>query len=196
MPSGGSRKRAGRKKKWDETSMKVGVPSSIGNDLITLLERFYEKGIRGKELINLLNSVSTRTVKKYSYPASAGANSTSSAGGDFMDADDEDFNLFAELIPNPDNTVVIPVVGDSMIDIGIYPDDWLIVELINPLFQQPNEKDIVIASINDEVLVKRYVKEQGKIVLLSENKEHLPICESEASFSISGIVRNVIRRNL
>lgn len=196
MPSGGSRRDSGRKQKWGEPITKIGVPSSIGNDLIIMIEQLWEKGIIGKELIDALNSVEHPKVKKYDYPVSAGANSTSSVGGDSLNTDYEEIDLFQVLIPKPSNTIILPVTGDSMIGIGIYPGDWLIVEQIDPLFQKPQEEDIVIVSINDETLVKRYRKENGKVVLISENANHEPIRLSEGSIYISGIVKNAIRRDL
>ncbi len=196
MPSGGSRKEAGRRLKWGEPRTEIGVPSSISNDLIMTIEYLWEKGIRGKELIDALRSVEFRKVKKYDYPVSAGAHSTSSVGGDSMNTDYEEIDLCEVLISEPSRTILIPVTGDSMTGIGIYPGDWLIVEQINPLFQKPNEGDIVIVSVNDETLVKRYRREKEKVVLLSENENHEPIKSSEGSIYISGIVKSAIRRNL
>jgi DNA polymerase V len=113
-----------------------------------------------------------------------------------LNTDYEEIDLLEVLIPKPSSTIIIPVTGDSMIGIGIYPGDWLIVEQIDPLFQKPQEEDIVIVSMNDETLVKRYRKENGKVVLISENASHEPIRSSEGSIYISGIVKNAIRRDL
>lgn len=83
-----------------------------------------------------------------------------------------------------------------MTGIGIYPGDWLIVEQINPLFNRPKEGDIVIVSVNDEIMVKRYQQKDGKVILLSENDNHKPIVVSDESIYVTGVVRNAIRRNL
>lgn len=196
MPSGGPRQKAGRKPKWGEPLVKIGVPLSVGNDLVVVIEKLWEKGIKGQELIEVLRSVEFRKVRKYDYPVSAGAHSTSSIGGDSMNTDYEEIDLCEVLIEEPSKTIVLPVMGDSMIGIGIYPGDWLIVEQINPLYQQPKEEDIVVVAVNDETLVKRYRKEKGEIVLISENENHEPIRLSEGSIYVTGIVRNAIRRNL
>jgi DNA polymerase V len=196
MPSGGYRKESGRKMKWGEPIAKIGVPSSIANDLVRAIEEQWEKGITGKEIIATLNPVDRHKIKKYDYPVSAGANSTSSVGGDSLNTDYEEIDIVEVLIPKPNNTIILPVTGDSMIGIGIYPGDWLIVEQIDSFCQQPKEGDIVIASVNDEVLVKRYRKERGEVVLLSENENHKPIRYSGGSIYITGIVKNSIRRNL
>jgi DNA polymerase V len=197
MPRGGSRKEAGRRLKWGEPLAKIGVPSSISNDLISAIEYLWEKGMRGKELTEPLHFAELRRLKKYDYPVSAGANRTSNIGGESIHIDYEDIDLFAALIPKPSITVVMPVIGDSMTGIGIYPGDWLIVEEIDPLFQKPQDGDIIVAAVNDETLVKRYKRIRGKAVLLSENVNHEPIEEVEgSSIYITGIVRSAIRRNL
>ncbi|MCY7391714.1 MAG: hypothetical protein LH647_09565 [Leptolyngbyaceae cyanobacterium CAN_BIN12] len=196
MPSGGYREKAGRNEKYGEKRVEIGVPSSISNELVRTIDDFWNRGIRGKELIDALSSAEFRKIRKYDYPVSAGAHSTSSVGGDSMNTDYEEIDLCQALISEPSKTIIIPAMGDSMIGIGIFPGDWLIVEQINPLFQKPKEGDIVIVSVDDETLVKRYKKEKGKVVLISENENHPPIRASEGSIYISGIVKSAIRRNL
>lgn len=196
MPRGGSRKGSGRKYKFGEPLTDIGVPSSISNDLIVAIENLWEKGIKGKELIDILHSAKFRKVRKYDYPVSAGTHSTSSVGGDSMNIDYEEIDLCEELINESNKTIILPVMGDSMIGIGIYPGDWLIVEQINPLYQKPKEQEIVIVSVDDEILVKRYMREKGEVVLLSENKNHEPIRRAEGAIYISGIVKSTISRNL
>lgn len=196
MPSGGYREKAGRNEKYGEKRVEIGVPSSISNELVRTIDDLWNRGIRGKELIDALSSAEFRRIRKYDYPVSAGAHSTSSVGGDSMNTDYEEIDLCQALISEPSKTIIIPAMGDSMIGIGIFPGDWLIVEQINPLFQKPKEGDIVIVSVDDETLVKRYKKEKGKVVLISENENHPPIRASEGSIYISGIVKSAIRRNL
>ncbi|MGA1263251.1 MAG: LexA family protein [Prochlorothrix sp.] len=197
MPSGGSRKNSGRKLKWEESSAKIGVPQSLSLPLLMVLEDLWEQGWRTQEITDALRSVRTHKVKKYDYPVSAGSHSTSSVGGDSMNTDYEEIDLQDELIGDPGKTIVIPVTGDSMIGIGIYPGDWLIVEQINPLFQKPREEDIVIVAVNDEILVKRYRTEKGSVILASENENYEEIREVDGcSIYVSGIVKYAIRRNL
>ena len=113
-----------------------------------------------------------------------------------MNIDYEEIDLYEELINESNKTIILPVMGDSMIGIGIYPGDWLIVELINPLYQKPKEEEIVIVSVDDETLVKRYRREKGEVVLVSENENHEPIRRAEGAIYISGIVKSAISRNL
>jgi DNA polymerase V len=196
MPRGGAGRNAGRKPKWGEKIVNIGVPSSIGNDLIRILEILWDKGLRGTDLIVALESVEFNKVRKYDYPVSAGAHSTSTVGGDSMNTNYEDIDLRATLIGDANDTIIIPVIGDSMIGIGIHPGDWLIVKQINPLYEQPEEGNIVIVSVDDETLVKRFTRQNNEVVLVSENEAHKPIRPSEGSIYVSGIVKSAIRHNL
>jgi DNA polymerase V len=194
MPSGGSRKSAGRKPKWDgENSIRVRIAQSIANGPLHEIENLWEQGYRGEELTAALRSIKFRTVKKFSNAVSAGAHSTSSVGGDSMNEDYEEIDLAEVLIGNSNETFIVPVTGDSMIGIGIYPGDWLIVDSQNT---DPQEGDIVVVAVDDEIMVKRFHQEDGQIVLLSENVNHPPIRRTEGSIFINGIVKNSIRRNL
>ncbi|NJR70032.1 MAG: hypothetical protein HC771_16335 [Synechococcales cyanobacterium CRU_2_2] len=194
MPSGGSRKSAGRKPKWDgETSIRVRVAQSIANGPLHEMENLWEEGYRDKALTAALQSVKFRTVKKFDNAVSAGAHSTSSVGGDSMNDDYEEIDLAEVLIGNSNETFIIPVTGDSMTGIGIYPGDWLIVDSQN---KDPQEGDIVIVAVDDEIMVKRFHQEDDQIILLSENVNHPPIRRSEGSIFINGIVKSSIRRNL
>ncbi|NEP15452.1 MAG: hypothetical protein F6J97_00950 [Leptolyngbya sp. SIO4C1] len=199
MGRGGRRENAGKKLKWGEEASRIGVPKSIGNDLVSTLEHLWEKGVRGQELINALQSAEFRKIRKYDYPVSAGEHSTSSVGGDSLNTNYEEVDLLQTLIEEPDRTFIVPVSGDSMIGIGIYPGDWLIVEKLASHSPESINGQIVVVAVNDETMVKRYKQGDGEIILESENDEHSPIRvseSSEASVYVSGIVKNAIRRNL
>jgi len=161
-----------------------------------VISAFYAKRIRGKELIELWRHAEPRKISKYDYLVSASASSTSLVGGDASSIDYEEIDLWEVLIEKPKNTIIIPVTGDSMVGIGIYPGDGLIVEQINLPYQNSEEEDIVVVAVDDETLVKQFRREQGEIVLVSENENHAPIRRSEGSIYITGIVKTAIRRNL
>ncbi|OGU59851.1 MAG: hypothetical protein A2X64_04060 [Ignavibacteria bacterium GWF2_33_9] len=99
------------------------------------------------------------------------------------------FNIF-ELIKNkPEDYFLVRVNGESMIDAGISDGDSLIV---NSKIS-PKENDIVIAQLNGEMLVKRYREKEGKLYLISANKNFLPIeVFPFEQFSIIGVVKFVI----
>ena len=79
------------------------------------------------------------------------------------------------------------VRGESMLDAGIFPGDYVIVR------QQPeaNSGEIVVALIGDEATVKRYSLRNGQVWLVPANDAYSPIDGSEAR--IIGIVTAVAR---
>lgn len=78
-----------------------------------------------------------------------------------------DFNEL--LIDNVASTFVLKAAGESMIDAGIQPGDYLVVNRS----REPKNQDIVIMQINNEFTVKRYIKEKGQIYLKAENSSGL-----------------------
>ena len=73
-------------------------------------------------------------------------------------------DLNEHLIKNPGATFFLRVAGTSMTNAGIFPDDILIVDKS----QQVQNRNIVIAIIDNEFLVKRYRSFQGDIFLVDE----------------------------
>lgn len=192
MSSGGSRYGAGRKPLWDRPSGKVKIPIDIGHNIERLIRDLDTDGIDDAEKIRLWESAKNQKIRKYNSPVSAGAHMTSSITGDSLHSDYEEVNLLNLLIPNPGSMDLLTVTGDSMIDIGIFPGDLLIVERT----KIAKDNDIVIVSIDDEIMVKRFCFKEKSILLISENKEHLPIDISDREYQISGIVKKSIRCNL
>lgn len=93
------------------------------------------------------------------------------------------------LLPHKETTFYVRVTGESMLNIGIFPGDMLIVDRsISPIYGH-----IVIALVNGEMTVKRLEKISGKIYLCAENDEYPDIYISEFdNFAIWGVVTNVI----
>lgn len=209
MGRGGKRQGAGRPKgKVDTKSVRLSIPvAEIAKqvDAKVRLQEITSDQARAR-LHSLLPRQSTniavplnvqelghphREIRMYSAPVAAGIQRT------FLNDDGlEKVDLNEELVKHPAKTFIIKeVVGDSMIDVGIHEGDQLIVEEIDDPFRQPKQGDIIVAVVNDEVMVKRYRKVNGKILLVSENKsrnyEPLEIKE-EMSFRVLGIVKKSI----
>ncbi len=93
------------------------------------------------------------------------------------------------LIRNPAATFFLRVTGNSMINVGIFDNDILIVDRsIEPL----NGK-IVIAAINGEFTVKTLFKKGDKVRLIAENDAYRPIeITTDMDLHILGVVTNVI----
>ncbi len=83
---------------------------------------------------------------------------------------EEKLNLNKHLIKNKESTFFVRVSGDSMINVGIFNNDILIVDRsLTPVIHS-----IVIASIDGELVVKKLVRNKvGKdFYLKSENKDY------------------------
>jgi len=80
------------------------------------------------------------------------------------------FPIPAEYMPNT-QSFMLRVKGDSMINIGIFDGDTIIVQ------QQKTAKngDIVVALVEDSATVKTFYKEDGHIRLQPENDNMEPI---------------------
>jgi repressor LexA len=79
------------------------------------------------------------------------------------------------LIRNKDATYLLNVTGDSMIDAGILPGDWLIVER----GATPRDGDIVIAQVGREWTMKYFRRRGRKVFLEAANTNYQPIHPTE-----------------
>ncbi len=93
------------------------------------------------------------------------------------------------LVPHPSRTVLIKVLGDSMVDAGIRPDDVVVVE------KQASAEvgDIVVAVVDHEFTLKRLDREHGRVVLRPENKVY-PVIRPEEQLEIFGVVVGQFRK--
>lgn len=99
------------------------------------------------------------------------------------------FPFPADLLPN-EETFILKVKGDSMINMGIYDGDYLIVEKKNTA----NNGDIVVALVDDSATVKRFYKEDGHYRLQPENDYMEPIIVDQVE--ILGKAIRLIRMNI
>ncbi|MCD8120232.1 MAG: transcriptional repressor LexA [Lachnospiraceae bacterium] len=84
------------------------------------------------------------------------------------------FQVPMEFLPNQE-LFIMTVKGDSMINVGIFEGDYLIVASQ----QSAQNGDIVVALVEDSVTVKRFYKEEGHIRLQPENDAMEPILVSD-----------------
>ena len=96
------------------------------------------------------------------------------------------FTIPTSYMPNKE-TFMLTVQGDSMVNIGIYDGDYVLVEEGNTA----SNGDIVVALVDDGATVKRFFKEDGYYRLQPENDHMEPIIAQEAS--ILGKVIGVFR---
>ena len=92
------------------------------------------------------------------------------------------------LIHSPTTTYLVEVEGDSMIDIGIYPNDILIVDRSI----SARNKDIVIALVDDGFTAKQLIL--GENIILRAHNVNYPDIVFKASLELFGVVVSSIRR--
>lgn len=104
---------------------------------------------------------------------------------------DRNLDLNTYLIKKPASTYFVKVSGNSMCDAGINSGDILIVDKSIT----PSSGMIIIAVINGELTVKRFIKKNGQIYLAPENPD-FPIIKIEGSivFESWGVVTYIIHK--
>lgn len=95
------------------------------------------------------------------------------------------------LVQNPAATFFVRVSGDSMIGAGIQSGDLLVVDRSIT----PTSNKIIIAVVNGDITVKRFIKRGQSVILQSENPQFAPIhILPDMDFSIWGVVTAVIHK--
>ena len=79
---------------------------------------------------------------------------------------EDDIDLNSHLIKNIPSTFLIRVQGKSMNKVGIHNDDLLVVDRS----LNPKNFSTVIANVNEELVVKTFVKEKNQSFLTSNSK--------------------------
>lgn len=95
-----------------------------------------------------------------------------------IETPDELFSLPANLITTQKEVFTLKVSGESMINVGIYDKDILIVERCNTA---KNGDTVVAMNSNNEVTVKTFYKENGYFRLQPENDTMEPIILKECT---------------
>ncbi|WP_198335614.1 LexA family protein [Psychrobacter celer] len=92
------------------------------------------------------------------------------------------------LIHSPTTTYLVEVEGDSMIDMGIYPNDILIVDRS----LSAKNKDIVIALVDDGFTAKQLIL--GEHIILRAHNENYADIVVKGSLELFGVVVSSVRR--
>lgn len=170
MPRGGKRLHAGRPLrtgKYKEATQMMRIPMS-----------------RVNEVRSLLTPNGPMTLPLFSSKVRAGF---PSPADDFLE---NSISLDEHLIQRPASTFCLRVAGDSMVEVGIFPGDMLIVD--RSITAQSG--DVVVAMIDGEFTVKRLMKKRNKIYLVPENKNYQPIeMKQESDLTIWGVVIHSVR---
>ena len=98
-----------------------------------------------------------------------------------------DFNSL--LMPHPSSTYVVRVQGDSMIEAFIPNNALLVVDRSI----KPSNNHIVVAIVDSEFTIKRFIKNSSGIRLMPANPKFNPIPITEGmEFSVWGTVTRII----
>ncbi len=137
------------------------------------------------QIISFLKDVNPNPILVHNF------NSTVSAGFPSPAADyiQEEIDLDQYLKPHPSATFIIRVKGDSMIEAFI-PDGAL---LIVDRSIKPTNNKIVLAVLNGELVLKRFIKNSSGIRLMPANHKYEPIpINEEMDFRVWGTVTQII----
>ena len=99
------------------------------------------------------------------------------------------FPIPSEYLPN-EETFMLTVKGESMVNMGIYEGDQIIVKKQSTAANG----EVVVALVDDSATVKRFYKENGHIILQPENDFMDPIIVDDCE--ILGKVIGLIRMNI
>ncbi|WP_201578312.1 LexA family protein [Psychrobacter immobilis] len=97
-------------------------------------------------------------------------------------------DLNTMLVHSPTTTYLVEVEGDSMIDIGIYPNDILIVDRSI----SARNKDIVIALVDEGFTAKQLIL--GEHIILRAHNENYADIVVKGSLELFGVVVSSVRR--
>jgi SOS regulatory protein LexA len=98
-------------------------------------------------------------------------------------------NLDEFLVKNHQQTFLLKVSGDSMIDAGIHDGDFVLIER----GREVKNHDIIIAEVDGEWTLKYYEKEGGCVRLVPANKKYSPIIP-KVELKTGGVLVAVIRK--
>jgi repressor LexA len=167
--------------------MKISSTNGVRLHLSALIKKGYIKKhkyiARGLELTQNLASEVHKLPLVGSVPAGYPIDAIENIEGEF--ALDESF------LPKGES-FTLKVVGESMINAGIFDNDIVIVQKQ----KIASRGEIIVAIIGDEATVKRYYPEKNKIILHPENElfDDIIIDKNSPEFSIAGKVVGLIRK--
>ncbi len=96
------------------------------------------------------------------------------------------------LMPHPDASFLLRVAGESMIEAGIYPEDVVVIDRS----LEVQQRDIVVAEVEGEFTIKRFLRQSGSIILAPENPAFRPLVFTpEMELTIFGVVTFTLHRH-
>ena len=93
------------------------------------------------------------------------------------------------LLTRPERNYMLRVIGQSMIDAGISPNDLVIAESE----REPKNGDIVIAEVDGAWTMKYFQRRNKEVILIPANKDY-PHIYPKQELKIGGVVVSVIKK--
>ncbi len=153
------------------------------NAVARLVDKFIDEGIVAKDhLGRLIADISLSSIPmlgsvKAGFPA------------DVAEELKDTINIDDYLINKKENSYMLTVDGDSMIDAHIADGDMVLVEKTN----MAKDGQIVIANVDGEFTMKYFKKNGDKVWLMPANKDFKPIYP-KVCLNIIAVVKAVIRK--
>lgn len=153
------------------------------NAVARLVDKFIEEGITAKDHLGRLiadssfNSIPMLGSVKAGFPADVAEELT------------DTINIDDYLVAKKENSYMLTVDGDSMIDAHIANGDMVLVEKTNTA----KDGQIVIADVDGEFTMKYFRKKGDKVWLEPANKNFKPIYPT-TYLNITAVVKAVIRK--
>lgn len=180
-PHGGRRGGAGRPRGVETKVVRLPVP------LADLAKRLADRGIRAGD-VNAFLDIEARTATTVPLVGATAPCGFPSPADDYMDRP-LDFNEL--LVTHPAATFAVRVTGFSMTGAGIYPGD---IAVVNRALT-PYHECVVLALIDGEFTIKRYLLKGGAVILHPENPEFRDIVIRDGQeFEVWGVITNSIRK--
>jgi len=82
----------------------------------------------------------------------------------------------------------LKVRGESMVDVGIFDGDTVVIEQ-----SPPNDGDIVAALIDGETTLKRFINKPGRAPYLKAENRNYPELHPISELIVQGIAKSVVR---
>ena len=84
-----------------------------------------------------------------------------------QDMEEKSIDITQLLVPHPLTTFIAQVEGASMRELGIFSQDYLVIDRSLPV----QSGDVVVVRIGNSLLVKQYIKRRNQIVFTSADKK-------------------------
>ncbi|WP_244498394.1 LexA family protein [Aureimonas ureilytica] len=178
---GGPRSKAGRPKSAATRVVRLPVP------IAQIARRMNERGFRAGD-VNAFLDVEARIAQTVPLMSASAACGFPSPADDYMEGP-LDFNEL--MISNPAATFAVRVSGESMTGAGIFPGDIAVIDRS----RGPVHGCVVLACLDGEFTIKRYLIRAGVVTLKAENPAFPNITLAEGQeFEVWGVVSGTVRK--